>query len=236
MGPGGSGQSLVNLCTWVVGNGCGCHDCHNGLKWGMHFQFADKELLKDMHIIVESLRNAYGLLYSHLAQWLADTVLFVDTPEDPSNLAALWTALGVDSDWIGTLVSLGLLFKGGRLQVASRCMDSPDLFATLSGCLLFLWHFTKFTDSRWCTIGSSCRGLVIGLLTGVDSLAAAVLADPQASNYHISGVERLTEKSKHFALVAAFSSYPPEGVLAELMEDDRAVERIEVLEATARDE
>ena len=93
--------------------GCCNHDAHRALKWALHYQFLDKELLKNCFIVVQSLRNAYDLLYQHLAMWVVSKVKFTASPASPGELSILWTALGVEPEWVEALAPLGLIFRSG---------------------------------------------------------------------------------------------------------------------------
>jgi hypothetical protein len=230
------GQGLLSLLGWTVETGCCIHDIHNGLKWGLYAHTQDASLMKDMYIIIESLRNAYGLLHLHMGQWLLDKVKFVNEPVPREDLEALWTALGVDSDWVDTLACLGVIWRGGCLEVSAEHASDVDLFDTLSGALLRLWGFAAFSDSRWVTVGRSCRTLTMGLLSGVLDLAKTIMDDPTASQHHISGVTRLSWKAKKFAVMAAISAYPSDALLTDLLEDDRVVKRLWHLQQCLEDE
>ena len=48
---------LLNLTEWIVSSLCALHDAHNALKWSMHHFFSDKELMTDLHNVIESLRK-----------------------------------------------------------------------------------------------------------------------------------------------------------------------------------
>eukprot|EP00974_Lingulodinium_polyedra_P086938 8427626-Lingulodinium_polyedra.AAC.1 len=72
--------------------------------------------------------------------------------------------------------------------------------------------------------------MVVAQLTGIQSLAAAVMADPRASNYYIGGFQRLSPEVLEFMAMAALASYPSEAVLADLLEDDRVPMRVAALE------
>ena len=82
-------------------------------------------------------------------------------------------------------------------------------------------HFQKFSDSRWCTVGRSCRQLLHAQLLGLNSLVQAVIDDPDTSNYLIGGFRELSPAIQRFISVAAFAAWPTEGLLEELLEDDR---------------
>lgn len=58
-----------------------------------------------------------------------------------------------------------------------------DLVSGIESCLMKMWQFRKFTESRWLTVGSSSRVLVAALLTGLDDLVAAISRDPPCTQY-----------------------------------------------------
>ena len=126
-------------------------------------------------------------------------------------------------------VELQLCFRCGRLEVHAKTSNDPDLFEKLSGVLLFLWKFTKFADSRWCTVGVACRSLAAGLLTGVESLVAHIKANPKSSKYHIGGFDRRGHDAKSFVVMASMVAHPSGSLLSELLEDDRVPLRLEAL-------
>ena len=55
------GRSSIFLedVEWVVGTTCALHACHISLKWPLHWRFADKELLNNIYVSVESLRTSF---------------------------------------------------------------------------------------------------------------------------------------------------------------------------------
>ena len=62
---------LLELTDWVVCTGCASHDCHNALKWAISGFLGDSEAgLKDLFVVIESLRNAYDLLLGHFPAFL----------------------------------------------------------------------------------------------------------------------------------------------------------------------
>ena len=53
-----------------------------------------------------------------------------------------------------------------------------DLVSGIESCLMKMWQFRKFTESRWLIVVSSCHVLVDAMLTGVEDLVAAIVRDP----------------------------------------------------------
>jgi len=56
------------------------------------------DLLKDVYVSIESLRNSYGMIMDHIGEWIAQHTDFVADEELPPqrDLELLWTTLGVD--------------------------------------------------------------------------------------------------------------------------------------------
>ena len=52
-----------------------------------------------------------------------------------------------------------------------------DLVSAIVACLLKTWQFRKFTESRWLTVGTSCRVLSAAILTGIDDLYRTIMED-----------------------------------------------------------
>ena len=232
--------SLLELLEWRVQTGCALHDLHNALKWSMHLHFSDAELLKDVYVIVEGILNSMGQLREdHFANWLVSHLSMVPDEQLPAadELRELWTALGADAEVTDILASeLRLTHRDGRILVSAMLVDKSDVIGTVSQALQALWHFKKFTASRWCTVGTACRSLIIALLTGFGSLVQYARKQPQWSDYHLGAWDRLTPKVRRFVVLAGLSSYVPESVLALLMEDPRVLAQVPLILETLQEE
>ena len=225
--------ALLDLLTWVVATPCAVHDTHNGLKWSLF------EILKDVFVVIESLRNCLDLLHSYLGLWLADHLHFVEEEELNSvdSLQDLWLAIGVAPSVVEILAEeLRLRWRDGKIEVAASCRETDDLVGKISFALLSLWHFQKFSESRWVTVGASCRSLAAGLLTGLPSLVATIRKDPKASDFNPHGFERLTATARKFVVRAAVSSHVSDAGLRTLMEDSRVVVHLPALKGSVQDE
>ena len=63
--------NVFRLTELLVFTPCAAHDCNNAFKWSLASRFDNKDLLRDAYIVVESLRNSWTTLTSHLAEWVA---------------------------------------------------------------------------------------------------------------------------------------------------------------------
>ena len=166
--------------------------------------------------MVESLRNSYGQLLQYLGDWVARSLQFVPDENLPpvEDRTILWTALGLDPSLVEVLAcQLRLQWKGGWLQLAASCLNLPDVMETISSALLGVWHFMRFSDSRWITVGCSRRTLVASLLTGLESLVAFIREDSASSDYHIAGFARLSPDMKKFCAAASLASFVTDACL-----------------------
>ena len=169
------------LLDWQVATGCAMHDAHNGLKWALSASLPSADIIRDLHIVVESLGNYVSELSSHLHAFVRESVAFDNRPYDRDMVYEFWVALGIGTDVLEVLVDLNPWFSGSRLWVASTWEDHEHLTETLTRVCLYLLKLKRFTESRWCTAGSSCRALVGCLAIGLDQLVAVCRRDPQSS-------------------------------------------------------
>ena len=159
--------------------------------------------------------------------WIVQVVAWREWEDlwDSSFAVALWSAFGCEPKWAEELADLGLQWdpQAGRLLVDDRHRSSADVWPRLMNCVLYAHRFSQFSDSRWCTLGRCSRQFVFASLLGLDSLVHSVLRDPKASDYHLGGFRRKSPKVMHFLCLASLSSSPADGLLGELLKDDRLV-------------
>ena len=180
--------------------------------------------MKDIFVGIESLRNSYDLLHKWLGPWIQQHLSFVpdDDCDPPEALQELWHCMGLEHDVVEVLTTvLRLKWADGFLQVAASCSLPGNLVETVSYCLLSIWHFRQFSDSRWVTVGCSCRTVMAAWLTGLPSLVASIRADAACSDFHIHGFARLQQEAQHFMAMASMVSYISDSCLTELLEDPR---------------
>ena len=110
-------QELLEI---VVVTPCALHDSQNAFRWGFLPQCQDRQLMRDLYITVESLRNSSDLLSSRICTWILERLAFADGRgmEWEEEQTRLWTVLGIEPDVVDLLVSqLQLCWQGGRLWV-----------------------------------------------------------------------------------------------------------------------
>ena len=84
------------LLEWFVSTGCCAHDIQQSLRWASSGWISAQGLV-DMHVVVESLRNSFALLYAQVHQFIMRTVVF-DSHDDETDVTAFWQILDVDAD------------------------------------------------------------------------------------------------------------------------------------------
>ena len=88
-----------------------------------------------------------------------------------------WGALDIEFDIVELLVDiLEFRFESGRLVVSEQALDVPGHIGNLSDAFTSIWQFRKWDESRWLTVGTSSRAVLIALLTGVGAPVGAHVA------------------------------------------------------------
>ena len=198
---------------WVVDTPCANHDCHNALKWGLFEWLTDEGLMKTVFIVIESIRNGHSLLEAEVGRWIGRVVKWADEDElmSPMEATALWSSLGVEPKWADHLVHLGLVFRGGQLLVNKAHRGKPEVWGDILNCVRHGLKFSQFSDSRWCTIGRSCRQVLHAQMLGLDSLMDAVLKDPTTSKYLMGGVPTAHRRSAAIPFRRSLRLHPLRG-------------------------
>ena len=82
---------------------------------------------------------------------------------------------------------LQLCWEGGKLSVLRGAFVDGDVVAAVASALAECWRFHRFTESRWLTVGTSARTLVVALLTGIEGLVATIIRNPRKSKFYLRG-------------------------------------------------
>lgn len=215
------GQARLSwLLSWCTTVACVNHDVHNSLRWAIAPWCESKSCMRGLFITLESLRRSYSELIAHLPKWLSEKVVF----EDCAALGAwqrVWTLCGLPPKWVDQLVELELRYEHGHLKVGAKWEDDPELPQLLMTLMLKLWEWRRFSDSRWASMGASCRSMLAACLSGLPDFVGEVLANPSAHTFYLKGFLYMTGEVKALVALIACSSFIADTLLAELMEDDR---------------
>ena len=137
---------------------------------------------------------------------------------------AMLAALGADTERVGEIVNLGLRFRSGRLFVCTRHRGASNVFGNITSIIMYAQRFTRFSDSRWCTLGRCCRTIVFASMLGLRELAEAVFGDPAAGDYRLRGFKKIVRpRVRHFMAATAMCSHICDTLLSEFMEDGRVL-------------
>lgn len=230
----GEGRRLLALTDWVVGTGCCAHDVQNSLKWALG-GVASPQDVQDLHIVIEALRNSFSILLERLPEFLTKHIAFCNS-ESLELVECFWRQLGVEADMVEEVAAVNPWFRDGSLYVSQEMADQPDCLERVSRVMLYLCRWRKFSDSRWCTVGTSCRSLLWGLCVGLEAWVAMARADPSASDFYLHGFSKLSPAIKHYCVVASMVAYVPDVLLTEILVDDRVARRAARLQEAVSEE
>eukprot|EP00971_Amphidinium_carterae_P127341 2523252-Amphidinium_carterae.1 len=115
-----------------------------------------------------------------------------------------------------------LRWRGGELCISETYESgSGDVIGDISLCIIAVLRVRKYSDSRWLTIGVSCKTILAACLLGLCDLVAHVRAQPHTSDFYLHGFTRLSKDLKLFLVLGASVSYVGDGLLALVLEDSR---------------
>jgi hypothetical protein len=225
----------LNSSDWLTQVGCGLHDAGGGLRWALAPHSADG-LLEDMFISVESLRNTFIGIYSHLRIFLMGSVVYDRIDIDDELEAMLWSAMGVSTDFLSDFVAVAPHWLDGMLHVRASLEGDANNFELISTIWAYAMRWRKFSETRWNTVGASTRNVLRTILLGLDRLVEITRADPTITDYHLHGWVRCSDRVRVYQCVAAMACYPIEAVILIMMADDRVCRQLDEIIAAMEDE
>ena len=222
--------TLLKLTSWVTSSACCNHDVHNALKWSVLEYTKDPVALRGSFIVVESLRNGYSLLVKNVNLWLAEVIVYADWEGFPCR--ECYTLLGLDPEFTELATDLQMRFEDGHLKIAEKWKHEAEVTEMVVTTLLHIWKFKKFSDSRWLSLGPSCRSVMAALMCGLKPYVTWLLARPGNSRYYLGGFLDYYSKSVAELIgIVATSAFVPDAALASMLDDDRLVHTVSALEA-----
>ena len=80
----GRSPELIFLLDWVLWVGCAIHDCANSVKRSLHMEYSDPALMKNLYIVIASVRHSYDLVLRYIGTWATTAVSSLPEGELPS--------------------------------------------------------------------------------------------------------------------------------------------------------
>ena len=142
----------------------------------------------------------------------------------------------VPFDYVEHLTRLKLRFEDGVLKIDKALEAEDDIFENVSAIILYLWRLKTFNEARFLTVGQVAKTLTIAALTGFSACVKETRSNPQHSDYHLHGWNRIEGPLKELVPLAAFVSAVPDSALAETLEDDRIAVRLDEFKNTLETE
>ena len=131
----------------------GCYDTQKSLRRASSGLISAQGFI-GMHIVVESLRHSFALLYSHVHQFIMGSVVF-DSHDDETDVAVFWRILSVDVDALPSVAFASPWFSNNQLRVISVARFVENLMKR------------KFVNPLLCRIGVSMRAVLASLCCGL---------------------------------------------------------------------
>ena len=100
---------------------------------------------------------------------------------------------------------------------------------------MHVWRFHRFAESRWLTIGTSCRTMLAAFMIGISDLVKHIKKNC-TSLFFLRGFDRLDAGRLEFMAMCAVASRVPEAIQADLMRDNRVAKTADALWETGAKE
>lgn len=228
------------LKEWVVATQCCAHMAHNALKWAVWELYPSGDFLEDLWAVLRGLKGSVGQLHSHLGQWIALHVAFVDPMDLPTPAEAqpLWNAMGLKEE-LQTLVAVEwqLVWRRERLCVSSRHEGDTGILAKLTDLFLKCLTIETYSKSRWMSVAKSCRSLCLSRMLGLDDLVGVILGKSDGQDWHLKHYTSLFEEERMaFVTLTALAGQIPDASLRLMLADSRATTQVFIWEAASREE
>ena len=221
------------LFDWCVTTACANHDCQNALKWALKGAAGESPegVLKALHVSIAAVRNGLDLLHGTLPTFVRGSLHFVPERLDAQKpLFNFWVTLGFEPSIAELCADLQIMWNNDNLEVSDVHREDTGLFEKICHIMMNACRFWSFTDSRWLTVGDSCRSLVGCLSLGLSRWVQITRDDTKNSDCYLHGFAFLDTASRRYAVIAAMIAPVCDSLLLELFEDDRVAQRVEILE------
>jgi hypothetical protein len=101
---------------------------------------AGGEILSEVHIAVESVRNSFALLHEHLHSFIVRHLSFRHGSSSLDSAVVFWQLLGVEPAMIDLVSELDLWWDGNSLLVNDSLQGDTELMAKVSTVVLYMFR------------------------------------------------------------------------------------------------
>ena len=196
------------------------------------------DVLKDCHIILESLRNSAPLLFSTLPNHLASRCVARSQPRmSETECRQLWSVLGMSATMLDVVVEVDPWYDATLLHVNPLVFEdaAEDPFRKCSECVMYLLEWRRFTEARFLSMGLASSGLLTSLAVSLTAMVADALALPGVST-NLNGFSRLKEQQQVLMLILIVVHQLLNEWFALIMSDDRLLRARQDVLQTEEDE
>ena len=139
----------------------------------------------------ESLRRSADLVSKSIHKWVGERLQSHrdrGTPWVEARLQFLLD-LGVNLVTAELLASqLQLVWTYGALWFLQGAFYAGDHWEAVASAVMDVWRLHGFSESRWLTVGTSCRAYTASLLFGLDDFVRMLKANKDNSLFYLNGV------------------------------------------------
>lgn len=82
------------------------------------------------------------------------------------------------------------------MRVAVGMMHHPDSAQFITTCLVCIWEFRQWTDSRWISMGFVGRRMSAAFIMGIDSMVSALRKHKLLSEYYSKACTNITDRHR----------------------------------------
>ena len=225
----GSRHVVLENTDWVLCLRCVSHCASSAVKWGLQHVSSDG-IEDNVFIAIAGLRNSSAALISKVRAFIVAKVRFSSTRSGSfDERLAFWRCLEVSPDLLEEFADADMVWDGTHLHINDSWQDDLRSVQRIASLVVYCLQWVSFSLTRWVKVGRSARLFFRSLASGVEGLVDMCRQDPAISMYHMNGFSRAKFNERRYLCIAAFSSFPVESCLSEVMSDDRCLRRSRVL-------
>eukprot|EP00971_Amphidinium_carterae_P349304 6490953-Amphidinium_carterae.1 len=232
----GESRSLQSLHLWCTSVGCAAHDLHNSLKWGSYAVYGEgvtKEHLKSFYTCFQCLKVGLSSCLKFLGRWLESVVVVTaEKPGPPPEVQKeFYELLGVSPEDAAEASQKGFWWHpDGSLLVESSFWVSEDSISFLTGFLLDHWKAGTYSESRWLSLGTCTRQVLLCVCTGYVSFYGWLRNCKHISEWDSRGFGSWSQELLQWVSFVGLSSMPADCLLAEVLQNPCLAGRHDVLQ------